>query len=86
MELIQPSHRATYDSTVRLAEESEAPIYSVDYDTSGRGILGHGMPLPGGGNRILGLPIASSEGVPGTPGGATTGDYRAGRRVPARTL
>lgn len=29
------SYRATYDSTVRLAEESEAPIYSVDYDTSG---------------------------------------------------
>src|ERR1044072_1946484 len=29
------SHRASYDSTVRLAEESDAPIYSVDYDTSG---------------------------------------------------
>ena len=31
------SHRASYDSTVRLAEESDAPIYSVDYDTSGAG-------------------------------------------------
>ena len=31
------SYRATYHSTVRLAEESEAPIYVVDYDTSGGG-------------------------------------------------
>ena len=29
------SRRASYDSTVRLAEVSDAPIYSVDYDTSG---------------------------------------------------
>src|SRR5215813_10184027 len=47
------SHRASYDSTLRLAEESDAPIYSVDYDTSGmNGTLGGpgggGLPIPGG--------------------------------------
>ena len=69
------SHRATYQSTVRLAEESEAPIYSVDYDTSG---LGKGWPRPGGGGRgtILGLPLPRPTNVPGTPGSANPEDYR----------
>ena len=65
------SHRASYDSTLRLAEESDAPIYSVDYDTSGRssGSIG----LPGGRGTILGLPVPR----PGIPsGGPTPGDYR----------
>ena len=61
------SRRASYDSTVRLAEESDAPIYSVDYDTSGAGALG----LPGRGT-ILGLPFPRTTG----PGGTTPGDYR----------
>lgn len=71
------SYRASYDSTVRLAEESEAPIYSVDYDTSGYGGgMGQGIPLPGGRGRILGLPIPT-PGIPGTPtGGSMPGDYR----------
>lgn len=64
------SHRASYDSTLRLAEESEASIYSVDYDTSG-GMMSNGIPLPGGRGTILGLPLPGS-GVPGT----TRGDYR----------
>ncbi|HEV8430400.1 MAG TPA: VWA domain-containing protein [Pyrinomonadaceae bacterium] len=64
------SHRASYDSTLRLAEESEASIYSVDYDTSG-GMMSNGIPLPGGRGTILGLPLPGS-GVPGT----TRGDYK----------
>src|SRR5215217_6780513 len=70
------SHRGSYDSTVRLAEESDAPIYSVDYDTSGSGsIYGQGLPLPGGRGTILGLPLPQ-PGIPGTTGGAAPGDYK----------
>jgi Ca-activated chloride channel homolog len=70
------SHRASYDSTIRLAEESDAPIYSVDYDTSGGGsIYGQGLPIPGGRGTILGLPLPA-PGIPGTSGGATRGDYK----------
>ena len=72
------SHRASYDSTVRLAEESDAPIYSVDYDTSGFGTGGvHAPGLPGGRGTIFGMPIPR-PGIPGTTtgGGATPGDYR----------
>jgi Ca-activated chloride channel homolog len=68
------SHRASYDSTIRLAEESDAPIYSVDYDTSGngggmgRGTWGHGT--------IFGLPMPG-PGIPGsTIPGSSPGDYR----------
>ena len=74
------SHRASYDSTVRLAEESDAPIYSVDYDTSGSGsIYGQGLPLPGGRGTILGLPLPQ-PGIPGTTGGTTPGDYKRAAR------
>jgi Ca-activated chloride channel homolog len=73
------SHRASYRSTVRLAEESEAPIYSVDYDTSGRGgsgTWGHGrMPTPGGRGTILGMPVPGT-GLPGGNPTATAADYR----------
>ena len=62
------SRRASYDSTIRLAEESDAPIYSVDYDTSGTGTLG----IPGGRGTILGLPFPR----PTSTGGVTPGDYR----------
>ncbi|HEY6802377.1 MAG TPA: VWA domain-containing protein [Pyrinomonadaceae bacterium] len=68
------SHRASYESTLRLAEESDAPIYSVDYDTSGGGstVFTQGLPIPRGRGTILGLPL------PGPTGGSVgnTGDYR----------
>ena len=66
------SRRASYDSTIRLAEESDAPIYSVDYDTSGTGTLGIPGGIPGGRGTILGLPLPR----PTSPGGVTPGDYR----------
>ena len=70
------SHRASYDSTVRLAEESDAPIYSVDYDTSGmNGVFGQGLPIPGGRGTIFGLPLPA-PGIPGSTPGANPGDYR----------
>ncbi len=62
------SRRASYDSTIRLAEETDAPIYSVDYDTSGSGVFG----IPGGRGPVLGLPLPR----PTSPGGATPGDYK----------
>jgi VWFA-related protein len=71
------SHRASYDSTIRLAEESDAPIYSVDYDTSGfGGGMGGGIPLPGGRGRVLGLPLPSPGGIPGSIPGSSPGDYK----------
>ena len=72
------SYRATYDSTMRLAEESDAPIYSVDYDTSGLGTGNINAPggLPGGRGGIFGIPLPV-PGIPGTTtGGTNPGDYR----------
>jgi len=68
------SHRASYDSTLRLAEESDAPIYSVDYDTSGMGGgMGRGT---GGRGTIFGIPFPT-PGIPGsTIPGSNPGDYR----------
>lgn len=68
------SHRATYDSTLRAAEESDAPIYSVDYDTSGGGTNNIGLPIPGGRGTVLGLPFPRG-GMPGPSGGSMPGDY-----------
>jgi VWFA-related protein len=69
------SHRASYDSTIRLAEESDAPIYSVDYDTSGMGGGGMGRGT-GGRGTIFGIPIPT-PGIPGsTIPGSSPGDYR----------
>lgn len=72
------SRRATYESTMREAEESDAPIYTVDYDTSGMGVMsggGGGWPFPGRrGGIILGIPVPR----PGGPG-ANPGDYRRAR-------
>jgi Ca-activated chloride channel family protein len=59
------SRRASYDSTIRLAEESDAPIYSVDYSSGGRGVFGQRSPS------VLGLPIPGRQ-----SGGASPGDYR----------
>ncbi|HEX7330052.1 MAG TPA: VWA domain-containing protein [Pyrinomonadaceae bacterium] len=71
------SYRATYEDTLRLAEESDAPIYSVNYDTSGISTGGvHAPGLPSGRGTILGIPLPRT-GIPGTTtGGATPGDYR----------
>ncbi|HVF23078.1 MAG TPA: VWA domain-containing protein [Pyrinomonadaceae bacterium] len=70
------SRRASYDSTIRLAEESDAPIYSVNYDTRGNSHV-TGLPTPGGGGggTIFGWPFPR-PGIPGTTGGGTIGDYR----------
>jgi VWFA-related protein len=69
------SHRASYDSTVRLAQESDAPIYSVDYDTSG--MYGRqGLPIPGGRGTIIGFPFPRPGGIPGTAPGTTEREYR----------
>lgn len=67
------SHHASYNSTLREAEESEAPIYSVDYDTSGQNtIFTQGIPRSRG--TIFGLPMPGpgGTGVPGT----RPGDYK----------
>ncbi|HKN82306.1 MAG TPA: VWA domain-containing protein [Pyrinomonadaceae bacterium] len=70
------SHRASYDSTIRLAEESDATIYSVDYDTSGTaGVFGRRVPFPGGHGTILGWPFPRT-GIPGPTGGGNPGDYK----------
>ncbi|HKV32686.1 MAG TPA: VWA domain-containing protein [Pyrinomonadaceae bacterium] len=68
------SGRASYDSTIRLAEESDAPIYSVDYDTSGS--MGGGI-LGGGGRGTINMPLPRT-GIPGVSGGpgSSPGDYR----------
>ena len=69
------SHRASYESTLRLAEESDAPIYSVDYDTSGMGGGGIGRGT-GGHGTIFGIPFPT-PGIPGsTIPGSNPGDYR----------
>lgn len=70
------SRRASYDSTLRQAEESDAPIYSLDYDTQGTtGVFGQGLPLPNGrGGIILGWPFPRTGGGGGV--GGTAADYR----------
>lgn len=72
------SRDASYRGTIRLAEESDAPIYTVDYDTAGMGgIKGHGAPLPGQRGTIMGIPIPQPPGIPGTiPSTATPAEYR----------
>jgi VWFA-related protein len=72
------SHRASYESTLRLAEETDAPIYSVSYNTMGT--MSNGIPLPGGRGTILGLPLPSPGGIPGSGPGTTRGDYKRGTR------
>ena len=69
------SRRASYDSTIRLAEESDAPIYSVDYDTRGGNSPVTGLPSPGGGGTIFGWPFPRPTG-PGSGPGSTIGDYK----------
>lgn len=71
------SRRASYQSTLRLAEESDALVYPVSYGGFGRaGLGGLGqprIPLPGGGGIIIGSPRG-----PGAGGGPSAGDYARG--------
>ena len=69
------SGRATYENTIRLAEESDAPIYSVDYDTSGTGMMGGGIGLPGG-RGTINMPIPRGGILGGGGVGMTPGDYQ----------
>jgi Ca-activated chloride channel family protein len=81
------SRRATYKGTVRDAEEQDALIYPVAYDTdSGMGPFGGSqrLPLPGGrGGISIGVPFprmpmpgpGGRGGIPGG-GGPTTEEYR----------
>jgi Ca-activated chloride channel family protein len=80
---VDTTSRHSYEGTVHEAEESDAPIYTVDYDTSGAGGgLGKGWPLPGRGSVILGLPFPrpGGGGGGGGGGGASPGDYRRASR------
>src|ERR1041385_1762690 len=70
------SRRGTYDNTIRLAAESDAPIYSVDYDTSGMFGGGGGLPIPGGRGTVIGLPFPMPGRMPGTTRGSTEPEYR----------
>jgi VWFA-related protein len=79
------SRQASYDSTLRAAEEMDALIYPVAYDTKSSGSLGgvgqQRLPLPGGrGGVILGIPFPRSP-VPGGGGGTGTSaaDYQRAR-------
>ncbi len=69
------SRQASHDSTLRDAEELDALIYPVAYDSKNNGRWGGGgpqqIPLPGGrGGVILGSPFPRSP-VPGGGGGGT---------------
>lgn len=75
------SRKATYESTVREAEELDAQIFPVDYDT--RGDMGPMMggpqiPFPRGrGGISIGLPFPRGPMPgPGGGGGPNAGDYR----------
>lgn len=67
------SMKASYRSTVRLAEELDALIYPVSYNTSGgRGLMG-GPPrvsLPGGRGGVIIVPTVPGGSVPGSGGGS----------------
>ncbi|HEY0404175.1 MAG TPA: VWA domain-containing protein [Pyrinomonadaceae bacterium] len=80
------SRRASYDSTLREAEELDALIYPVAYDTKNSGRWGSGgpqqIPLPGGrGGVILGIPFPRSPmpGPGGGGGGSNPADYQRAR-------
>jgi Ca-activated chloride channel family protein len=79
------SHRASYNSTLRDAEELDATVYPVAYDTEGGfGTGGRTLPLPGGrGGIVLGLPFprlpGQGGGVGGGPRGSSPADYARAR-------
>lgn len=64
----------TYDGTIRMAEEADAPIYVVDYDTSG-GFTGiNGGTIPGGRGGIFGIPLPRPTVISGPT--ASAEEYR----------
>src|SRR5262249_36255431 len=75
------SRQGTFESTVRDAEELDALIYPVEYDTFGdMGILGGGTGWPGGSSGSAIIDILT--GILGYPpaGGGNNGNYPNGRR------
>lgn len=84
------SHHATYSSTIVAAEQSEAAVYTVAYDTAGdmanrrgggrypggRGGVSIGLPWPGSGGGRGGGRGAGGGGGRGGGGGSSPGDYR----------
>ena len=79
------SRQASYDSTLRQAEELDALIYPVAYDTKNNGRWGGGgpqqVPLPGGrGGVILGIPFPRNpRPAPGGGGGSSPADNQRAR-------
>lgn len=83
------SRRATYESTLRMAEEQDALAYPVAYDTDdGMGPMGgqQRLPLPGGrGGISIGIPFPrmpmpgpGGGGIPGGGGGPGSQEARRG--------
>jgi VWFA-related protein len=73
------SYRASYNSTIRDAQEADSLIYPIAYNTADGG-YGRQLP-PGGGPVIFGIPlprIPSGGGIPGGGGGSTPGEIRRG--------
>ena len=66
------SEQATYESTIKEVQESDAAVYSVAYDTSGMG--GSGGVMTGGGMRLPGGGVIF--GIPGSGPGSSPADYR----------
>jgi Ca-activated chloride channel homolog len=71
------SGNATYESTIKEVQESDAAVYCVAYDTSGDLMGPGGMRLPGSrGGVMVGIPGSSGGGgFPGGPG-SSPGDYK----------
>jgi VWFA-related protein len=70
------SGQATYESTIKEVQESDAAVYCVAYDTSGAMTGPGGMRMPGRGG-VLGIPLPGGVTV-GPPGGAgsSPADYK----------
>jgi Ca-activated chloride channel homolog len=80
------SRRATYQSTVKEAEEIDAMIYPIRFDTTGfanGGNTGGGSPRQSGGSvfgQILGAILTGGNVQIGSGGGGSAGDYQRGLR------
>ena len=73
------SWNASYESTIREVQESDAAVYCVAYDTSGDLMGPGGMRLPGSrGGVMVGIPGSSGGGGVGFPGGrgSSPADYK----------
>jgi VWFA-related protein len=71
------SGHASYESTIKEAQESDAAVYVVAYDTSGDVLGPGGMRLPGHGGVMVGIPGSrGGGGFPGGGPGSSPGDYR----------